>query len=53
MRGWVIGMIVALLVIVGIGALTGANSQCGLQLGPNSPDAGLPGPRHRARAGSG
>ena len=43
-RGWVIGMIVALLVIVGIGALTGANSQCGLQLGPNSPTLACPAP---------
>ena len=32
-RGWVIGMIVAMLVIVGLGALTGANSECGIQTG--------------------
>jgi ABC-type transport system involved in multi-copper enzyme maturation permease subunit len=43
-RGWVIGTIVALLVIVGIGALTGANSQCGIQLGPNSPTLACPAP---------
>ena len=43
-RGWVIGMIVALLVIVGIGALTGANSECGIQLGPNSPSLACPAP---------
>jgi ABC-type transport system involved in multi-copper enzyme maturation permease subunit len=43
-RGWVIGMIVAMLVIVGIGALTGANSECGTQLGPNSPSLACPAP---------
>jgi len=43
-RGWVIGMLVALLVIVGIGALTGANSECGIQLGPNSPSLACPAP---------
>ena len=43
-RGWVIGMIVLLLVIVGLGALTGANSQCGIQLGPNSPTLACPAP---------
>jgi len=36
-RGWVIGVIVAMLVIVGLGALTGANSECGIQLTPTSP----------------
>ena len=43
-RGWVIGMVVALLVIVGLGALTGANSECGIQLGPNSPTLACPAP---------
>ena len=27
-RGWVIGLLVAVLLIVGLGAFTGANSQC-------------------------
>jgi hypothetical protein len=36
-RGWVIGMLVGLLFIVGLGALTGANSQCGFQ--PNGSTA--------------
>jgi ABC-type transport system involved in multi-copper enzyme maturation permease subunit len=43
-RGWVIGMIVAMLVIVGIGALTGANSECGIQLTPTSPSLACPAP---------
>jgi ABC-type transport system involved in multi-copper enzyme maturation permease subunit len=43
-RGWVIGMIVAMLVIVGIGALTGANSECGIQNGPNAPSLACPPP---------
>jgi ABC-type transport system involved in multi-copper enzyme maturation permease subunit len=43
-RGWVIGTIVALLVIVGIGALTGANSECGSQMGPNAPMLACPAP---------
>jgi ABC-type transport system involved in multi-copper enzyme maturation permease subunit len=43
-RGWVIGMIAALLVIVGIGALTGANSECGSQMGPNAPTLACPAP---------
>ena len=43
-RGWVIGMIAALLVIVGIGALTGANSECGIQNGPNAPSLACPPP---------
>src|ERR1700730_10740975 len=43
-RGWVIGIIVALLVIVGIGALTGANSECGIQMGPNAPMLACPAP---------
>jgi ABC-type transport system involved in multi-copper enzyme maturation permease subunit len=43
-RGWVIGMIVALLVIVGLGALTGANSECGIQMTPTSPSLACPAP---------
>jgi ABC-type transport system involved in multi-copper enzyme maturation permease subunit len=43
-RGWVIGMIVAPLVIVGLGALTGANSECGSQMGPNAPMLACPAP---------
>jgi ABC-type transport system involved in multi-copper enzyme maturation permease subunit len=43
-RGWVIGMIVALLVIVSLGALTGANSECGSQMGPNAPVLACPAP---------
>ena len=43
-RGWVIGMIVVLLVIVGLGALTGANSECGSQMGPNAPMLACPAP---------
>jgi ABC-type transport system involved in multi-copper enzyme maturation permease subunit len=43
-RGWVIGMIAALLVTVGIGALTGANSECGIQNSPNGPSLACPPP---------
>ena len=43
-RGWVIGMAVAMLVIVGLGALTGANSECGSQMGPDAPALGCPAP---------
>ena len=43
-RGWVIGTIVATLVIVGLGALTGANSECGSQMGPNAPMLACPAP---------
>src|SRR5215469_1918106 len=43
-RGWVIGMAVAMLLIVGLGALTGANSQCGIQLTPTSPSLACPAP---------
>jgi ABC-type transport system involved in multi-copper enzyme maturation permease subunit len=43
-RGWVIGVVVAMLVIVGIGALTGANSECGSQMGPNAPVLACPAP---------
>jgi ABC-type transport system involved in multi-copper enzyme maturation permease subunit len=43
-RGWVIGMIVVLLVIVGLGALTGANSECGIQMTPTSAPLACPAP---------
>jgi ABC-type transport system involved in multi-copper enzyme maturation permease subunit len=43
-RGWVIGMIVALLVIVGLGALTGANSECSFQTSPNGSSLACPAP---------
>jgi ABC-type transport system involved in multi-copper enzyme maturation permease subunit len=43
-RGWVIGTIVAMLVIVGLGALTGASSECGIQLTPTSPSLACPAP---------
>ena len=43
-RGWLIGMAIAMLLIVGLGALTGANSECGIQLGPNSPRLACPAP---------
>jgi ABC-type transport system involved in multi-copper enzyme maturation permease subunit len=43
-RGWVIGMIVATMVIVGLGALTGANSECGIQMTPTSAPLACPAP---------
>ena len=43
-RGWVIGVFVAALLIVGLGALTGANSECGIQLTPTSPSLACPAP---------
>ena len=43
-RGWLIGTLVAALLIVGIGALTGANSECGIQLTPTSPSLACPAP---------
>jgi len=43
-RGWVIGIAVAALLIVGLGALTGANSECGSQMGPNAPTLACPAP---------
>jgi len=43
-RGWIIGTLVAALLIVGIGALTGANSECGIQLTPTSPSLACPAP---------
>ena len=43
-RGWVIGLAVAMLLIVGLGALTGANSECGIQLTPTSPSLACPAP---------
>ncbi len=43
-RGWVIGVLVAALLIVGLGALTGANSECGIQMTPTSPSLACPAP---------
>jgi ABC-type transport system involved in multi-copper enzyme maturation permease subunit len=43
-RGWVIGMLVGLLLVIGLGVLTGANSHCGFQLNPNTPVQGCPAP---------
>jgi ABC-type transport system involved in multi-copper enzyme maturation permease subunit len=43
-RGWLIGMAVAMLLIVGLGALTGSNSECGIQMGPTSPRLACPAP---------
>jgi ABC-type transport system involved in multi-copper enzyme maturation permease subunit len=47
-RGWVIGVLVAVLLIVGLGALTGANSQCSVAdvtpQNPNPPIQACPPP---------
>jgi hypothetical protein len=43
-RGWVIGMLVGGLLIVGIGVLTGSNSQCSFQPGPDSTAQACPAP---------
>ena len=43
-RGWVIGMLVAALLIVGLGALTGADSECGIQMTPTNPSLACPAP---------
>ena len=43
-RGWVIGLLTGAVLIVGLGALTGANSQCGIQLTPTSPSLACPAP---------
>jgi hypothetical protein len=43
-RGWVFGMLVAALLIVGLGVLTGANSECGIQMTPASPSLACPAP---------
>ncbi len=43
-RGWVIGMLVGLLLIVGLAALTGANSHCSIQPNPNGPPEACPAP---------
>ena len=43
-RGWVIGVAVAALVIVGLGVLTGASSECGSQMGPDAPTLACPAP---------
>jgi len=43
-RGWVIGMLIGGLLIVGIGVLTGSNSQCSFQQGPDSASQACPTP---------
>ena len=47
-RGWVIGLLVAVLLIVGLGAFTGANSQCSVAdvtpQNPNPPIQACPSP---------
>jgi ABC-type transport system involved in multi-copper enzyme maturation permease subunit len=43
-RGWVIGLLVGGLLIVGLGALTGANSICSDQPDPNQPPKACPAP---------
>ena len=43
-RGWVIGTLVGMLLIVGLAALTGANSQCSIQPGPDSAPQACPAP---------
>jgi ABC-type transport system involved in multi-copper enzyme maturation permease subunit len=43
-RGWVIGMFAGALLIVGLGVLTGGNSECGIRLGPKSPSLACPAP---------
>jgi hypothetical protein len=43
-RGWLIGMAVAMLLIVGLGALTGANSVCSVQPNPSVPAQACPAP---------
>jgi ABC-type transport system involved in multi-copper enzyme maturation permease subunit len=43
-RGWVIALIAGALLIVGLGVLTGANSECGSQMGPNAPVLACPAP---------
>jgi len=43
-RGWVIGTLVGGLLIVGIGVLTGSNSQCSFQTSPDSASHACPAP---------
>jgi ABC-type transport system involved in multi-copper enzyme maturation permease subunit len=43
-RGWVVGAVVAALLIVGLGVLTGANSVCSRQTSPNGPSLACPAP---------
>ncbi len=43
-RGWVIGMLVGGLLVVGISVLTGSNSQCSFQPDPGSASQGCPVP---------
>ena len=52
-RGWVIGMLVAALLIVGLGALTGANSECGIQSGAQQRPSWPARRRPPGRAGGG
>ena len=51
-RGWVIGLLVGLLLIVGLGVLTGANSVCSFQRRAAAPPRAAP-RRRPGRAGSG
>jgi len=43
-RGWVIALLIGALLIVGLGVLTGANSVCSFQNGPNAPSLACPVP---------
>lgn len=43
-RGWVIGTLAGALLIVGLAALTGANSECSNQPDPNGPSLACPAP---------
>ena len=43
-RGWLIGLLVGVLLIVGLGALTGANSQCSFQPNANMAAEACPAP---------
>jgi ABC-type transport system involved in multi-copper enzyme maturation permease subunit len=43
-RGWVIGMVVAILAIVGLGVLTSANSVCSYQTSATGPSLACPAP---------
>jgi ABC-type transport system involved in multi-copper enzyme maturation permease subunit len=43
-RGWVIALVLGALLIVGLAALTGANSECSNQPDPNGPSLACPAP---------
>ena len=43
-RGWIIGLLVGMLFIVGLGVLTGSNSACSFQPNPNGPPQACPVP---------